>query len=61
MSPRTGRPTDNPKAKPMTIRLDQKSTVIMEAYCKQKNVGKSEAVRDGLKKLESDLESDIKK
>ena len=56
MSPRTGRPTDNPKTKPMTIRLDEKSTAIMEAYCKQKNVGKSKAVREGLKRLETDIQ-----
>ena len=55
MSPRAGRPTNNPKTKPMTIRLDEESVTIMETYCKQEKVGKSEAVREGLKRLESDI------
>ncbi len=55
MSPRTGRPTDNPKNNKITVRLDDKSTKIMELYCKQENIEKAEAVRRGLKKLESDI------
>lgn len=55
MSPRTGRPTDNPKGKPLTIRLDQEAKKILNAYCEQKNVDKGEAVRRGIKKLKSEL------
>ncbi len=55
MSPRTGRPTNNPKNNKITVRLDDKSTKIMELYCKQENIEKAEAVRRGLKKLESDI------
>lgn len=55
MSPRTGRPTDNPKTERITVRLDEKSTDIMKKYCKQENVDKAEAVRRGLKKLESEI------
>ncbi len=55
MSPRTGRPTDNPKGKPLTIRLDEESRTILNAYCEQENVDKGEAARRGIKKLKSDL------
>ncbi len=55
MSPRTGRPTDNPKTNKITVRLDEEATEIMEQYCKQEGVEKGEAVRRGLKKLRSDI------
>lgn len=55
MSPRTGRPTDNPKNNKITVRLDEESTSIMNRYCKQESVEKAEAVRRGLKKLENDI------
>lgn len=56
MSPRTGRPTDNPKNNRITVRLDDESTRIMQEYCEQKSVEKGEAVRRGIKKLELELE-----
>lgn len=55
MSPRTGRPTDNPKRNSLTIRLDEESREILEDYCKQENVEKGEATRRGIKKLKSEL------
>ena len=55
MSPRIGRPTDNPKTHKITVRLDEESAKIMERYCEQECVEKAEAVRRGLKKLESDI------
>lgn len=55
MSPRTGRPTDNPKGKPLTVRLDEESRIILNDYCEQEKVEKGEAVRRGIKKLKSDL------
>lgn len=56
MSPRTGRPTDNPKNEErITVRLDEKSASIMKRYCEQEKVEKAEAVRRGLKKLETEL------
>ena len=55
MSPKTGRPTNNPKNERITVRLDSKSTEIMNEYCKQESVEKAEAVRRGLKKLEKDI------
>ena len=55
MSPKTGRPTDNPKSYKITVRLDDLSARIMNSYCKQEGVERAEAVRRGLKKLESDI------
>lgn len=55
MSPRTGRPTNNPKRDSLTIRLDEEAKEILENYCKQKNVEKGEATRRGIKKLKSEL------
>lgn len=51
-----GRPTNNPKGTSMHVRLDKESTEILEQYCKQSNVAKTEAVRRGIKKLKDDLQ-----
>lgn len=55
MSPRTGRPTDNPKPYKITVRIDEKNKAILDKYCKQESVSQMEAVRRGIQKLESDI------
>lgn len=55
MSPRTGRPTDNPKPYKITVRIDENSKNILTEYCNQENVNQMEAVRRGIKKLEDDI------
>lgn len=55
MSPRTGRPTSNPKGQSIHIRLDSKSEKILAEYTKQECVSKAEAVRRGIEKLEDDI------
>ena len=55
MSPRTGRPTDNPKPYKVAARIDEKCKKILDAYCKQEGVPQMEAIRRGIKKLESEL------
>lgn len=55
MSPRTGRPTNNPKPYKITVRLDEESKKLLDTYCEQKKVEKGETVRRGLKKLEADI------
>lgn len=55
MSPRTGRPTDNPKGASIHVRLDKESEDILAAYCNQEQVSKMEATRRGIKKLKSDI------
>lgn len=56
MSPRTGRPTDNPKQERITVRLDSQSSQILRDYCEKKNVEKAEAIRRGVKKLAEEIE-----
>lgn len=57
MSPRTGRPTDNRKGKPIHIRLDEKCNSILEEYTNQENVSRAEAIRRGIYKLETDIKN----
>ena len=52
---RIGRPTDNRKGQPIHVRLDEKSSEIIEAYTKKYGVSRAEAIRRGIVKLESDL------
>ena len=55
MSPRTGRPTNNPKTKQMPIRFSEKDIMKLE-YC-SKLTGKSmaEIVRIGIDKVYKEL------
>lgn len=55
MSPRTGRPTDNPKGVSIHVRLDKECEEILKEYCEQEKVSKMEATRRGIKKLKSDI------
>ena len=55
MSPRTGRPTSNPKGKPIHVRLDAKSEKILQAYMEQENTTQAETIRRGIAKLEEDI------
>lgn len=55
MSPRTGRPTQNPKREKITVRLDEDSVDILKDYCEQEKTEKAEAVRRGIKKLKADI------
>ena len=55
MSPRTGRPTDNPKSNPIHVRLDNESKEILETYCKQENISKTEGIRRGIQRLKPEI------
>lgn len=55
MSPRTGRPTENKKGKPIHVRLDAKSEQILDDYTAQEDVTRAEAIRRGIAKLETDI------
>ena len=56
MSPRIGRPKlDNPKSESVHFRLTVEDKEILDAYCKQENVPKTEAIRRGVKKLKDDI------
>lgn len=51
MSPRTGRPTDNPRPNKISIRINDEDKRILEAYCEKEKVNKTEAISRGIKKL----------
>lgn len=55
MSAKIGRPTNNPKEERITVRLDKESSEILNDYCNQQDVGKAEAIRQGIKKLKDDI------
>ena len=56
MSPRTGRAkSDNPKEKRLTVRLDNEHSQIIEKYCEQEKIDKTEAIRRGIQKLKPDI------
>lgn len=58
MSPRTGRPTDNPRPNKISIRISNEDKQILEDYCEQKSVNKTEAISRGIKKLEKDIKKE---
>jgi hypothetical protein len=55
MGSKIGRPTDNPLKVQATVRYDEHCKHILDKYCKQKGIGRNEAIRQGIKKLESEL------
>lgn len=56
MSPRTGRPkSDNPKSNPIHVRLDNESQNILERYCKQEKIPKTEGIRRGIQRLKPEI------
>ncbi len=55
MSPRTGRPTDNPKPYKFSMRLDENSRKILDKYCEQEKISQTDAVRRAIKLLEERL------
>ncbi len=56
MTPKIGRPPiENPKSERITVRLDDKSSEILNKYCEQEKIERAEGVRRGIKKLEKDI------
>ncbi len=59
MSPRTGRPkSDNPKSNPIHIRLDKETKEILEDYCNQEKIAKTEGIRRGIHRLKANIKKD---
>lgn len=52
MSPRTGRPTDNPRPNKISIRISNEDKKILEYYCEKENINKTEAISRGIKLLD---------
>ena len=56
MSPKIGRPRiENPKSNPIHVRLDDETKGILEEYCKQEEIPKTEGIRRGIHKLKSEI------
>lgn len=56
MAPRTGRPkSDNPKSNSIHVRLDRETKEILDEYCKQEKVAKTEGIRRGIHRLKTDI------
>lgn len=46
-----GRPTDSPKTTQFSIRFDEETIEILDAYCNQEKVSRPEGVRRAVRKL----------
>lgn len=46
-----GRPTDDPKIHRIGVRLNEEDFEKLENYCKEKNLSKTEAISNAIKKL----------
>ena len=55
MSPRTGRPTDNPKNLSTRVRLSESDISMLEYCCDRTGKRKSEIIRIGIKKVYDEL------
>lgn len=51
MSPRTGRPTNDPKNNQYRIRLSDKEVEMLELCCEKMGLSKSDIVRRGIEKV----------
>lgn len=50
-----GRPTDSPKSNPIHVRLDSESLEILDKYCEQEKIKRTEGIRQGIHLLEGQI------
>ncbi len=50
-----GRPTREPKNRKIQCRIDEDTDSILMAYCEEKQVSESEAIRSGIRKLANEI------
>ncbi len=55
MSPRTGRPTEDPKNLSTRVRFSKDDVAMLEFCCKETGMKKSEVIRTGIKKVYEEL------
>lgn len=55
MSPRTGRPTDNPKKHETRIRMSDEDVKILEYCCKLTGKSRSDIIREGIREVYAKL------
>lgn len=51
MSPRTGRPTDNPKKDRVGFRLSDEESKMLDYCCKVLGLSKTDVIRQGIKEM----------
>ena len=51
MSPRTGRPTDNPKKHETRIRMSDEDVKILEYCCRVTGMSKADVIRQGIREI----------
>ena len=57
MSPRTGRPTDEPKKHQQRIRMSDKDIEMLEYCCEATGKTKADIIRIGVKKVYEDIKN----
>lgn len=55
MSPRTGRPTDNPKRHETRIRMSDEDVKILEYCCLKTGMTKTDVIRQGIRKVYAEI------
>lgn len=55
LSPRTGRPTDNPKKHETRIRMSDKDIEMLEYCCNATGKTKADIIREGIRKVYNEL------
>lgn len=56
MSPRTGRPTDNPKKHETRIRMSDEDIEILEHCCKITGMSKADVIRQGIREVHTKIQ-----
>lgn len=57
MTPRTGRPTDNPKRHETRIRMSDEDVEILEYCCNKTGDTKADIIRKGIRKVYNELKN----
>ena len=55
MSPRTGRPTDDPKKFRLTLRISQEEKEMLSYCCKESSMTKTDVIRKGIRSVYEQL------
>ena len=57
MTPRTGRPTDNPKRHETRIRMSDEDVELLEYCCNKTGKTKADIIREGIRKVYYELKN----
>lgn len=58
MSPRTGRPTNDPKKHETRIRMTDEDVRLLEYCCKETGMTKSDVIRQGIREVYKQINRD---